>query len=259
MPQTTTLAVFALAAHFSKPLNLTVLDLADWATRLASEYPSAQQTPASIPLTPEAGITIGSVVIGQPVVVPRLTLTSADGEWMLILQDDRFAVGWNRTSPLGEPGNYPGYPAMKAFWKEELERFLRWHADRLGSAPFARVVEISYVNAAPLIRSDGSPKRMQDVLRYLDLQGRSVNAFTMIWSETLDGSPSGPSVAAQVGVGTAAQVLPASLDERTSLLFNFVGTGSVMGALNGAEVDDAVEALHSRILDMYAAAIISPG
>jgi uncharacterized protein (TIGR04255 family) len=247
MPLTSTLQEMILVEHFKSPLNLTMLDMAEWAQTFA-EYPSAMQWPSTPPIELSAPNPVQFQIRLAQVDLPRLVLRSPDGNRSIQFQTDRFAMGWTRSLPLGQPTDYPGYDILKKEWIGALKKFHQWCGQRLGVVPGARLVEIGYNNAA-LITVAGRKRRLSEIFRWVQ-PGRPINAFQVTWAEFLSQEPNPARVAAQVGLGP---VLPSE----DALLFNFTGFGPVDAPGESPQALGMLDSLHSRILDMYAAAIIS--
>ncbi len=246
MPLTSTLREVILVEHFKTPFNLMVMDLAAW-VQAFSEYPNPQQLPAAAPINLSANSPIGIQFVAQPD-LPRLMLRSESGERSVQFQADRFAMGWTRTKPLGEPDEYPGYPRLRQQWVEAVEKFHRWSGERLGAIPSVRLVEIGYNNAA-LMDVDGKRRRLSEIFRWVQ-PGRPVNGFQVSWAEIVRELPDASRVMATVG-------LAANAPEQNVLQFNFTGFGVTDAAGDSSQPIEVLDALHTRILDMYAAAIIS--
>ena len=103
MPTTTSLQELTIAAHFQAPLPLTVMDLADWVEHFTKEFPVLQQLPPLPPTNlPALGVPV-QVQFLDAAALPRMLLRTADGRYHVQLQNDRFAFGWSRTEPIGDP------------------------------------------------------------------------------------------------------------------------------------------------------------
>lgn len=235
--QTKTLNEFVVAVHFQTPLNLNVLDLASWASAF-SEYPKVQQLEAGprVELAPAPGFQFELATESTP----RLMLSGENGR-NVQLQTDRFAHGWVRRTPVGEPADYPGFIEMINGFRVTFDRFAEWYAKRLGvPASPARLVELGYLNMVPMER-DGIRHRLGDVFKLVTPGLRKVNAFTTAWVEGLTTDVDSPRVTAQVGLAKA----PPNLNV---LAFNFTGLANVKG---NDQMIKMIEALHDRISDMY--------
>jgi len=249
MPLTSTLREMLLVEHFKTPFNLTVMDLADWAKQFF-EFPQVQQLQTAPPIDLSAASPIGVQIVAQAE-VPRLMLRSAGGDRIVQFQADRFAMGWARTRPLGELDEYPGYPTLRGQWIEILQKFHQWCSVRFGAVPSVRLVEIAYNNAA-LIDLDGKRRRLSDIFRWVQ-PSRPVNAFQVGWAEAVRELPDKSRVMANVG-------LAPDTPGQTVLQFNFTGFGITDASGESDQPIQALDVLHTRILDMYVAAIISePG
>jgi uncharacterized protein (TIGR04255 family) len=249
MPLTATLNEFVLATHFDAPLPLSVVDLADWIGTFRPDFPQIQELPAAarVELTPSQEVLLN---LAQPS-LPRIVLR-APSQLTLQFQADRFAFGWARAEPIGQPAEYPGYETMKARWLEMLERFRVWQEARVRSRPSSRLIEIAYHNALPM-EVNGRRKRISEVFRFVQPSPtRKLSSFQTSWAEQLSDAPDAPRVITQVGLGTAppAQVVFA---------FNFTGLALAPKSATTSETLGTLDALHARILDMREASIISDG
>jgi uncharacterized protein (TIGR04255 family) len=252
MPAPKSLQELTIAFHFAAPLSLAVVDLADWVT-LFQDYPVIQQ----LPELPRINLPVpGSPLQMQFQVVnaaglPRMLLRTPNGRYSVQLQDDRFGFSWHRIEPIGEPAEYGGFDQHKRAWAEVLERFEHWIANRFRMRPSYRLVELNYVNAAPL-KVDGKMKRLSDVFTFIHMKDRTINAFNVQWNESVETwpwSPGGPVkgvVSTHVGLGTAPPALPV-------LAFTFSGHAAVA---EGEKSEHILDLLHSKIREIYAAAIV---
>ena len=250
MPLTSTLNEFVLAAHFAEPLSLGVMDVASWVETFFDDFPELQQLPPAgrvelAPVSPQFQFLTGTMEL------PRMLLRDPRTGRYVLIQDDRFAVGWARLEPLGAPAEYPGYATMKENWRELIQQLLQWYSSRTGGKPTGRLLELAYHNAIPREpRLDDKPQPLANVYNFLKPLPRPVNGFNMSWSELITSDPAGGQVNAQAGVGV---VLPA----QPVLAFNFTGLHPFAGAPDGEDAIAIVDTLHARILDMRAASIIS--
>lgn len=234
---TTTLQEFVIAAHFHAPLNINVLDLADWASAFP-EFSKVQQVPPGGPVNLMNTPGIQFQVAGFE--LPRLLLTAESG-LTVQLQSDRFAFGWIRQHAIGAPAPYPGFENLVQEFKKAFVRFANWHINRLKiPPPPTRLVELAYVNMVPLER-EGERLRLSDIFKFVSPGVRKVNAFTTVWIEALSQEQDGPRVTAQVGLAKG----PLDMDV---LAFNFAGLANV-GPNN--DITTMINALHDRITDMY--------
>ncbi|MBV8140884.1 MAG: hypothetical protein JOZ60_02435 [Verrucomicrobia bacterium] len=242
MPSTRTLQEVILVEHFASPLTMTVIDMADWANTF-NQYRNPQQLNAAAPvsLLPQAPSWF-------PVDLPRLLLRSEFGDRSIQLQSDRFAVGWSRTVPVGEPCDYPSYEALKATWGIEASKFHDWCAQRLDVRPSARLFELGYNNATPIVVS-GTRRRISDIFRWVQ-PSRPVNAFEVSWLELM--SKDRADAARVTGFVTVGSAPPVS----EALIFNFTGFGPADGSVEPDPATRMFDSLHQRITEMYEAAII---
>ncbi|MFK4622527.1 hypothetical protein [Bradyrhizobium diazoefficiens] len=247
---TTTLQEFVLAAHFRSPLPLGLMDLANWVNSF-SDYPLHQELPA-LPTAnmPVEGPQMPAIQFGPGPMLPRMLLRSQDGRYSLQLQNDRLAFGWARIEPVGLPADYPGFERMLTLWTEVRSRVEDWSQSRFRARPQYRLVEINYLNAAPLA-VEGKPKRISEIFRFVQPGGRTVNGFNVQWAERVypdpEGEPLRAIVTAAVGLGQAPPAIPV-------LSFNFSGMATVA---DGQESNHIINDVHAKIREIYQSAMIS--
>ncbi|MGJ5149905.1 TIGR04255 family protein [Bradyrhizobium sp. HKCCYLR1023] len=248
----TTLQELVLVAHLEAPLPLGVLDLADWVSTF-SDYPLVQELSA----LPRADLHVFGVVPGIEIspggVLPRIVLRSTDGRYIAQLQGDRFAFGWARTEPIGVAAEYPGFEEMTSRWSTMFARFESWAEKRFRAKPRIRMMELTYLNAAPL--QEGERKfRISEIFKFVQPTGRPIGTFAVSWTELV--YPNDPSdqpprgiVTANVGLGQAPPGIPV-------LVFNFSGLAAVA---EGKQNEQILKDLHSAIRVVYLSAIKSNG
>lgn len=247
MPQTSTLVDFVLATHFETDLHLQVLDLAAWAEAFREDFPIVDQLPALARV--DLAANPFQMVLSQELPLPLLRLTSADRRFYLKLQTDRFALGWNRTATPGLPDNYPGFEDMLRRWAVLNSDFENWLCTRPNFSARTRLVELVYTNIHPF-PVDGTIPTLADVFSFMKPTGRRLNGFQVHWTELLDPTPTAARVSMSAGMATLG-------DSQPGISFSFLGFAPVSGTLTGRETRDAIETLHTRILDMYETVIIS--
>jgi uncharacterized protein (TIGR04255 family) len=254
MPATKSLQELIIAVHFDVPIVLAVVDLADWVTHFSGEYPVVQQLPA----LPQIVLPVATApqllqlqmlsVDSQP--LPRMLLRSTDGRYSVQLQSDRFAFGWHRTEPVGEPAAYAGFEAHQRSWAEMLAKFEEWTQARFRQRPGHRMVELTYSNATPL-EKDGEKKRISEIFRFVQPGSRTLTSFNTTWTESVyprsATEPPKALVSAQVAVGSAA---PA----QTVLAFTFTGIGAVA---ENEESKHILNDIHAKIREMYEGSIVT--
>jgi len=181
-----------------------------------------------------------------------MLLRSSDGRYSVQLQNDRFAFGWHRTEPIGEPAQYDGFESHKEAWSEVLDSLEHWHTNRFNQKPKYRLVELSYSNAAPLATGDRT-KKLSEIFTFIQVKSRSVIAFNTGWVESIlplaPGEPVKGTVSTQVALGTAPPAQPV-------LTFTFSGLAAVA---EGEESEHILDLVHTKIREIYAAAIIPDG
>lgn len=240
---TKNLQEIVLGVHFRAPLQLGVMDLADWGQQF-SDYPIVQQLQplptSNINAPMQFGIEIGGASL------PRMLLRSPDSRFSLQLQGDRFAFGWSRIEPIGEPALYPGFDAMFERWTGILSRFEMWTEKRFQTRPPHRLAEVSYVNAAPL-EVEGKRKRISEVFSFVQPVGRSLTGFSVAWVEPVyvDQGPLKGTITATVQLAQAPPAIPV-------LAFNFAGLAEVA---DGQDCKHIMKDIHGRIREIYQTSI----
>jgi uncharacterized protein (TIGR04255 family) len=184
MPTTKSLQELIIAVHFEAPIALAVMDLADWVAHFSHQYPVVQQLPALPPFNLPLAVGAPQLQMLSADSLPRMLLRSTDGRYSLQLQNDRFAFGWHRTEPLGQPAEYAGFESHQQSWADVLAHFEAWTQERFRQRPRHRLVELSYNNAA-LLESDGKKKRLSEIFTFVQPRSRTVTAFNTSWIETV--------------------------------------------------------------------------
>lgn len=256
MPATKTLQELIIGVHFDVPIALTVVDLADWVAHFSEDFPVVQQLPAlpqiNLPTAPAA---VGlqqlqvQMVTVDSLPLPRMLLRTSDGRFSIQLQNDRFAFGWHRTEPLGDPAEYDGFEDHQRSWGEVVEKFEEWTQARFRQRPGHRMVELTYSNAMPM-EKDGEKKRISQIFKFVQPGSRTLISFNTTWAESVypqsATDPLKALVTAQVAVGSAA---PA----QTVLVFTFTGIGAVA---ENEESKHILNDLHAKIREMYEGSIV---
>jgi uncharacterized protein (TIGR04255 family) len=250
MPTTRSLQELIVAAHFETPIPLTVMDLADWVSQF-SEFSIVQQLPFLQPANfPVAGPPRFQLEMLAEISLPRMLLRTPDGQYSVQLQNDRFAFGWHRTEPVGEPSEYPGFEAIRRSWEEALARFDTWTESRLHQRANHRLVELTYNNVA-LLDKDGRRRRLSEIFKFVQTGPRKLGAFSASWIESIypgvlpDTEPKAV-VSAQVGLGSAPPDKPV-------LSFLFTGLGKVAGS---EESKHMLHEIHAKIREIYESSIV---
>lgn len=223
---------------------LTLVDLAAWISRHSVDFPIVQQLPEAPPVSLLGSPDQMQIQMFGPPPLPRLLLRSNDQRSAIQIQNDRFALSWHRTEPLGDPTEYPGFDAQKAIWRGRLDDFESYARERFGQAPKYRLIELSYVNAAPLLVG-GKARRISEVFKFIRPEGRRLGAFNVMWTEpilpavTPDENPG--VITCQFVLGTAPPAIPV-------LAYTFTGLISVT---SGKQYDVLLDIVHSRIREIY--------
>jgi uncharacterized protein (TIGR04255 family) len=250
MPTTKSLQELIVAAHFRDPLSLTIMDVASWVGHFDENFPIIQQLPA----LPPANLPIPNAPVIQQVQfmteppLPRMFLRTADGRHSVQLQNDRFAFGWHRTEPIGEPAAYLGFEAHREHWNQALSHFENWTVGRFQQRPAHRLIEMNYSNAVPL-EIGGQRKRLSEIFTFVQPGGQKVIGFATNWTSTIypiEGTqPPKGIVQSVVALGTA----PPSINV---LAFNFMGLATVAP---GEQSGNILSDVHAKIREIYEGAI----
>jgi len=249
MPTTKSLQELIIAAHFQAPLPFTIMDIASWVEHFREGFPIVQQIQALPPLNlPVSNAPPVQVQLIATPPLPRVILHTSDGRNSVQLQTDRFAFGWHRTEPIGDPAGYSGYEAHRAEWYQALEAFEVWTEGRFHQRPVHRLIELNYNNAVPL-ETDGRRKRLSEVFTFVQPGSQKIIGFTTTWTSSIypmkDGQPPTGIVQSFVGMGTAPPAI-------NVLAFNFMGLAIVApDERSGNILDD----IHAKIREIYESAI----
>ena len=249
MPTTKTLTETVIVAYLKSPMNITILDVASWAKAFESDFNVPQQTPASAPFSLDALPGQGFVAMASGTELPRLILRSAKHPFVVQLQSDRFGFSWARQKGIGEEDDYIGFEKLKERWSQHLATFAHWFSSTFRTDPKFRATEITYTNALPLLREDGSARRLSEVFRFVSPGSRPVNAFSATWAELLSPDPQAPRVSAVTGVGLHP------LTGQNAVFYNFTGVGLVDDSAGDLGVLRMLDSLHERIHEMHTSAI----
>lgn len=252
-PATTkTLQEVIFAAHFRTPLPLGLLDFGAWISS-NPDFPIVQELP---PLSPVAMPVFGmpqaaTFEIGVAPQLPRILLRSQDGRFSLQLQTDRIAFAWSRIEPVGAVADYPGFDRVLETWVDVRSTFEAWATGRFRAKPQYRLVELNYMNAAPL-DDGGKKRRISEIFRFVQPGVRPVNMFNVQWGERVypDDRPGEPAKGMIVCGASLGQAPPAT----SALIFQFAGMAQVA---DGQETNHIIKDLHAKIREIYLSAIIT--
>lgn len=132
------------------------LDAASFHARIRDKFPRVEEHP---PMDP-AFETFGprSSLLGTPqlqliqaAIQPRYFFLNEDGSELVQLQRDRLFYNWRKRG-----AEYPRYAHVRATLLQLLESFSSWASDESLGTPIPTQVEAVYVNAIPLVDSEGS-------------------------------------------------------------------------------------------------------
>lgn len=247
MPATRSLAEMVFAVHFVERLNFRLLDLADWSEKF-SEFSTWQE------LQPAPRVELHSTVprfeFRDEPQMPRIIKRGGPIKCLWIqLQEDRFAIGWQRETPAGEPDDYPGYAEMLKHWDTYSSRFFAWHSNKLGGIPQTRFYELTYLNALP-VEAGGRSRKLSEVLKTVKPNDppRRIFAYSANWAEALEGGISDGRVTANFSL---VQLPSGEMGYR----YEFSGLAVPSSEPQSGAAHVAYNRLHTRIFEMYNASI----
>jgi hypothetical protein len=248
MPTTRTLQEVLIAVHFAEAVPLSILDYASWIEMFGGVHPVVQQLSPLPPTSMQPGLGMLPAIPAFSAELPRIRVDSSDSQYFNILQSDRVGFGWRRKTHVGELDEYPGYDFLKDYWKDKINNFGNWLNARLNISLSPRYIELDYNNAIPF-----SPdSRLSERFRFVDVKGRRLRGFQVTWTE-----PVGPQDEGYVQAQCAFAISPPATQVLGLNYFSLIPVGVRVGEDATATMLAAADALHSQILDMHNAAIIS--
>lgn len=172
-----------LTLSFQSPLvGIGIIELGEIASLYRDSFPvfSAIKRAMNMGTDPnEISVTIGTT--------PRISLSSGDARYNIFIQEDRLSYGWNRTSPLDEPHDYPGFNASYATLRRHISRLSDWAAVR-GQSLSPAVGEVVYTDAF-VLPSDGAVDHIYANL--VPPPEYNASSFSSAWTRDWPGSRSG--------------------------------------------------------------------
>lgn len=160
---------------FNEPIvGIGLLEIAEIAGLFRDEFPVFGQIGRAGPM----GINPNevSVMIGG---MPRISLTTGDARYNIFLQEDRLSFGWNRTSPLDSPHDYPGFSSTYRFLRQQISRLSEWAAKR-GQLISPGIGEVVYTDAFQL----NPETHLGSIYALFAPTGQlPVSAFTCNWTQ----------------------------------------------------------------------------
>lgn len=104
------------------------------------------------------------------------------------VQEDFTARNWRKLSPVpGEGQPYPGFDALKADYRAQIDVLESWHQDHGRVMPVPTICELLYDNLIPLDSPDGSRRRPSETVRCFAGGERIVSGLSTHWFERIDG------------------------------------------------------------------------
>jgi len=236
----------ALGLTFSPLAGPTIIDLSELYGDFADEYPNFQQVQPVPPLQLSPAEVIIPIVTFD---LPRVWFISGDAHHLVQFQLDRLMQNWRRVLPLDAPApEYPGYLEIRRRFAESFGRLRAW-AERHGMLhlPLEKA-ELSYLNAIPLTRSDGTLHRISEVLSfYSPSESTKIVNFQANWWEEVTENLGYVHVLTGVG-GTP--------DGKPVMNVNLSGRCNVQG-LSLEEALARVDLLHDKIHEIFARVLMS--
>lgn len=155
-------------------VGIGLLELAEIAALYRDEFPVFGQIGRAGPMginPNEVAVMIGGM--------PRISLSTGDARYNIFLQEDRLSFGWNRTSPLDSPHDYPGFSATYKRLKRHIERLSDW-SSRRGQTISPGVGEVVYTDAFQIARETN----LGDIYAlFAPTDELPVSAFTCSWNQ----------------------------------------------------------------------------
>lgn len=206
-----------LTASFAPAIELlSIIDLAELFKLFEADYPVFQQLHRAGQMS--ANAQTGTFMVENVSTSPRVSFTSADLSSFMFFQDDRFSMGWNRSTASDI---YPGFQAVYDQFERNLAIVNSWLSDR-GSNVVPVVGELVYTDVfamPPVALGDALSKTFTVMEPFGTFR---TNSLECAWIESL---PEGGEGFARVKVAGPA-LSPAGepvLMFETTISFNLAG------------------------------------
>lgn len=149
-----------LTLQFDPPAaGLTILDWADLRALFAAELPVFTQVARAGAMP----ATIEQTAFDVPFGTPRLHMASSDLSEMVMLQDDRVSVGWNRVASLFEDPAYPGFTATLERAKATFETVFKFLDSRSIDQVRPTTGEVAYTDVFITHQNEVQVRRLEDI------------------------------------------------------------------------------------------------
>lgn len=120
--------------------------------------------------------------------MPRVQFTSAEGNYLLLFQNDRFSFGWQRTGALNEDPGYPGFATVRDAAFNHYDKFCSALAALGRDIPTLLASELAYTDAFPDCNVDGTQRRLSSIFTFLRQPAERyvIRGFEHSWNEPMD-------------------------------------------------------------------------
>lgn len=139
--------------------SMTVLDWADLRARFSEDFPVFAQVARAGPMHPDPTV----LTVEAPFGLPRFQLTSEDLSSILLLQDDRMSLGWQRTAPLEVDPAYPGFDATLNRFQIIFANMLSFVEQRSAETVRVSAGELAYTDAFLIMRNNEQIRPLEEV------------------------------------------------------------------------------------------------
>ena len=171
--------------QFVEPLpNLNVIELAKLSEKFLDRFPTFNQiNPAGPMPTNIAQLTGFEETKAAVANFPRLKFDTEDGQFTLLIQQDRMSCSWQRSPTDNGDSLYPGFEKILETLCGNVEVLSSYLETDL--VPFAG--EIAYTNYFKTSSSEGKV-RLSSIFSLLEAidDPINMNGFTFVWNEVLE-------------------------------------------------------------------------
>lgn len=178
-----------ITIQFSTPLRpLNALEVADLYAHFSHQFASYAEVVRAGPMPYNLKQLEGSEPIEVAMVeMPRLQFTSEDHAEVVLLQQDRFSFGWQRTTMLDADDQYPGFEKVLDGFQRCWDICVSWVKTKLEVDLIPKVAEIAYVNAFLTRNQEGKNVRLSEIYSFLKRADVPVvmNGYSYSWNEKL--------------------------------------------------------------------------
>lgn len=174
-----------VTAQFAEPLpNFNIIELGRLAERFLEEFPTFNQINPAGPMPTNIAQLTGLEEMRAPVAnFPRLKFDTLDGQFTLLIQQDRLSISWQRSPDENGKSVYPGFEDILKTLMRSIDN-LNSHVDQ-DIVPFAG--EIAYSNFFETSSENGKIK-LSSIFSLIEAVEDPIhmNGFTFSWNEILD-------------------------------------------------------------------------